>query len=165
MTLRARLGRVFIRALLVVGAIPLLAMMLVIVGNSAGRVFLHTPIKLTIEGAGLFGVILIAVAIGFAERERINVAVRIVFERFPERVRVVLESFTFILSLAGAAFLFWAVFKSALNSLSIQEATIASRIPIAPFMFVWAAGALILCLFLAQHLAEDVIKVVRGVKK
>ncbi|MBA7566812.1 hypothetical protein ES708_08508 [subsurface metagenome] len=165
MTLRARLGRVLIRALIVVGAIPLLAMMLVIVGNSFGRVFLHKPITLTIEGAGLLGVILIAVAIGFAERERINIVVRVIFERFPERVRVVLESFTFILSLVGAGYLFWAVFTSGLNSLSIQEATLTTRIPIAPFKFVWAAGALILCLFLAQHLVEDVIKVVRGVKK
>ena len=36
MTFRARFSSVMIRALLVVGAIPLLAMMVVIVGNSAG---------------------------------------------------------------------------------------------------------------------------------
>jgi len=165
MAFRAKVNRAMIRVLLVVGAVALMVMMAVIVGNSLGRVFFKTPIFGAIEFAGLAGVILVAVAIGFAERERINIVVRIVFERFPERVRVVLESFTFILSLVGAGYLFWAVFTSALNSLSIQEATISSRIPIAPFKFVWAAGALILCLFLAQHLVEDVIKIVRGVKK
>ncbi len=165
MALRARLSRVLIGALLVVGAIPLLAMMVVIVGNSLGRVFFNTPIKMTIEGAGLLGVILVAVAIGFAERERVNVAVRIVFERFPERVRVVIEIFTFILTLVGAAYLLWAVVTSALKSLRIQELTISTQIPIAPFKFIWAAGILILCLFLAQHLIEDVIKVAREVKK
>jgi TRAP-type C4-dicarboxylate transport system permease small subunit len=165
MTQRAWVSRVMIRVLLVVGAVPLLAMMALIVGNSLGRVFFNTPIKLTIEGSGLLGVILVTTAIGFAERERVNVAVRIVFERFPDRARVVVESFTFILSLVVAAYLLWAIVDSALASLSIQEATIASRIPIAPFKFLWAAGILILCLFLAQHLIEDIIKVVRGVNK
>jgi TRAP-type C4-dicarboxylate transport system permease small subunit len=162
MTQRAGVSRVMIRALLVVGAIPLLAMMALIVGNSLGRVFFNTPIKLTIEGSGLLGIILVATAIGFAERERVNVAVRIVFERFPERVRVVVESFTLILSLVGAAYLFWAVVDSARSSLSIHEATIAARIPITPFKLIWAAGILILCLFLAQHLIEDIIKIVKG---
>jgi TRAP-type C4-dicarboxylate transport system permease small subunit len=165
MTVCARVRRILIGALLVVGAIPLLAMMALIVSNSLGRVFFNTPIKLTIDGSGLFGVIVVTAAIGFAERERINIAVRIVFERFPERIRLFMEIFTFILSLVGAAYLFWAVVTSALHSLSIHEATIAERIPIAPFEFVWAAGALILCLFLAQHLVEDIIKVVRGVEK
>jgi TRAP-type C4-dicarboxylate transport system permease small subunit len=165
MTQRAGVSRVMIGVLLVVGAVPLLAMMALIVGNSLGRVFFNTPIKLTIEGSGLLGVILVTTAIGFAERERVNVAVRIVFERFPERVRVFVESFTLILSLVGAGYLFWAIVTSAIASWSIHEATIASRIPITPFKFIWAAGILILCLYLALHLTEDIIKVVRGVNK
>jgi TRAP-type C4-dicarboxylate transport system permease small subunit len=165
MTQRAGVSRVMIGVLLVVGAIPLLVMMALIVGNSLGRVFLNTPIKLTIEGSGLLGVILVTTAIGFAERERVNVAVRIVFERIPGRVRVVVESFTLILSLVVAAYLLWAIVDSALASLSIQEATIASRIPIAPFKFLWAAGILILCLYLALHLIEDIVKSVKGVNK
>jgi TRAP-type C4-dicarboxylate transport system permease small subunit len=163
--LRTKLGRVMIGVLLVVGAIPLIVMMLVVVGNSLGRVFFDTPIKLTVEGAGLLGVILITTAIGFAERERMNVAVRIVFERFPERARAFVESFTLMLSLVIAVYLMWAVITSAISSLGIQEATIATRIPIAPFKLFWAAGILILCLFLAQHLIENIIKAVRGVKK
>jgi hypothetical protein len=105
MTQRAGVSRVMIGVLLVVGAIPLLVMMALIVGNSLGRVFLV------------------------------------------------------------AAYLLWAIVDSALASLSIQEATIASRIPIAPFKFLWAAGILILCLYLALHLIEDIVKSVKGVNK
>jgi TRAP-type C4-dicarboxylate transport system permease small subunit len=164
-TFRARLSYVLIRVLLVVGAIPLLAMMVLIVGNSAGRVLLSTPIKLAVEGAGLLGVIFVAAVIGYAEREHVNVVVRVVFERLPERVRVVLETFTFLLSLGVSAYLFWAVVDSALKSLSIHEASLSARIPLTPFKLIWAAGVLILCLFLAQHLIENVIKLVRGVKE
>jgi len=158
----AKLNRVMIGAVLVVGGVALMAMMAVIVGNSLGRVFFSTPIRLTIEGAGLAGVILISVAIGFAQRERSNIIVGVVYDRFPQRARIILETFTLFLSLVATICLVWAILKSALKSLRMQELTIASNIPIAPFRVIWAAGALILCLFLAWHLIEDIIK---GLKK
>jgi len=161
---RARASRLMIVALLTIGAIPLLLMMTLVVSNSVGRVFFNTHIKLTIDGTGLLGVILISTAIGFAERERVNVVVRIVFERIPERARVFVEIFTCIISLAAAAILFWALFTGALNTLAMHEATIAARIPLTPFKFTWAGGVLVLCLFLAQHLIEDIVKAVKGVK-
>jgi len=139
---RARASRLMIVALLTIGAIPLLLMMTLVVSNSVGRVFFN----------------------GFAERERVNVVVRIVFERIPERARVFVEIFTCIISLAAAAILFWALFTGALNTLAMHEATIAARIPLTPFKFTWAGGVLVLCLFLAQHLIEDIVKAVKGVK-
>lgn len=161
MAFRAKVNRAMIGVLLVVGAVVLMVMMAVIVGNSLGRVFFKTPIFGAIEFAGLAGVILVAVAIGFAERERVNIVVRVVFERFPGQVRIILESITLLLSLGGVAYLFWAILKSALKSLSIHEATITTGVAIPPFKFFWAAGALLLCLFLAQHLIEDIIKQVK----
>jgi TRAP-type C4-dicarboxylate transport system permease small subunit len=161
MSFRAKLGRWMIGVLYIIGTVALLLMMLIVVGNSLGRVFFNTPIKLTIEGAGLLGVIIIAVALGIAERERINIMVRIIFDRFTGRTKAVVESFTLLLCLAGAAYFFWATLQGALYSLGIEERTVASRIPLTPFRFAWAAGILILCFFLALHLIEDIIKAVK----
>lgn len=161
MNFRSKLGRWTVGVLNVIGAIAMLLMMAIVVSNSLGRVFFHTPVKLTIEGAGLLSVILIAIAIGVAERERINIMVRIIFDRFTGRTRAAVESFTLLLCLGGAAYFFWATFGAFLYSSGIDERTVASRIPLAPFRFVWAAGVLVLCLFLAWHLIEEIIKAVK----
>lgn len=75
MKFSSRFGRFVSVALLAIGAVPLMVMMLIVTGNSLGRVFFHTPIMGTIEIAGLAGAIVVAAAVGFTSRERANVAV------------------------------------------------------------------------------------------
>jgi TRAP-type C4-dicarboxylate transport system permease small subunit len=159
---RSKLSHLMIRVLLVVGAVALLAMMAIVVANCLGRVFFKAPIFGTVEIAGLAGVVLIAMAIGFTQQKQRNVVVDVVAGRFPLRIRAIADAFTFLLSLGAVALLFWAIFNSALKSLTIQEATVITGVVTAPFRFSWAAGALILCLFLVQHVIKTLIK---GVKK
>lgn len=161
MRFRAKFGRWVIGALYTIGAVVMLFMMVLIVGNSLGRVFFNTPIKLTIEGAGLLGALLVSTAIVFAERKRSNIYVGVLFDRFSERNKAILESITLLLCLVTAVFFCRAAFGAAFNALSMQERTIVSRIPMVPLRFIWASGVLALCMYLVWHLIETIIKAVK----
>ena len=142
--------------LLVVGAVALMIMMVIVVGNSLGRSLFKTPIFGAIEIAGLAGVVVVAVAVGFAERERSNVVVDVVAIRFTPRIRAIVDAFTLFLSLGAVAFLLWAVFRDALNSVTRREIALTTGIFTAPFKFTWVIGIIVLCLFLLQHMIEAI---------
>ena len=158
MAFYTRLSHVTIRVLLVVGSVALMAMMAIVVGNSLGRAFFKTPIFGAIEIAGLAGVVVVAVAVGFAERERRNVVVDVVANRFTPRTRALADAFTLFLSLGAVAFLSWATLTDALNAVTRQETTLTTGVVTAPFKSAWTIGVIILCLFLLQHVIEAISK-------
>jgi TRAP-type C4-dicarboxylate transport system permease small subunit len=145
-----------IKVLLIIGAVALMVMMVIVVGNSLGRAFFKTPIFGAIEIAGLAGVVVVSAAVGFAEREQRNVVVDVVANRFTPRIRALADAFTLFLSLGAVASMLWAISKDALNSVTTREITLTTGVLIAPFKFTWAIGVIILCLFLLQHLTEAI---------
>lgn len=154
MTFRSKYIRPAIKVLMVAGAIALMAMMIIIVANILGRLFFKTPILGTVEIAGFTGVILVAIAVGFAERDHRNVIVEILVSRFPPRVKAFVDSFTLILSLAGLTVLFWAMFNYALKTAIGREYTFTLGINPAPFQFIWSFGVLVLCVYVLQHIIQ-----------
>jgi TRAP-type C4-dicarboxylate transport system permease small subunit len=154
MAFYSKLSHVVIKVLLVVAGVALMGMMVIVVGNSLGRALFKTPIFGTIEIAGLAGVIVVAVAVGFAEREQSNIVVDVVANRFTPRTRALADAFTLFLSVGAVAFLLWAIFKDALHSLTMREITLTMGVLTTPFKFTWAIGAFILGLFLLQHMIE-----------
>jgi len=162
MTFRAKSIQYIIRMLSVIATLALMAMMGTVVGNVIGRIFFKSPILGTVEIAGLAGVILVAIAVGYAEREHRNVVVTVVASRFPPRTRAIADAFTLFLSLGAVAVLSWAILDSAFHAATTGEFTETLAIKTAPFEFAWAIGALILCGFLLQHMIQALI---RGIKK
>jgi TRAP-type C4-dicarboxylate transport system permease small subunit len=158
---RLRLARLILRVFYVIGAIALMAMMGIVVANIIGRIFIRTPITGTLEIAGFAGVIIAAVAVGFAEREHRNIIVDVLARRFPPRVRSIADRFTFLLSLGAVGFLFWAVAESALESFTTGEITLTLGIHIFPFRVAWAAGLLFLFGLLLFHLIEPFMRRVK----
>jgi TRAP-type C4-dicarboxylate transport system permease small subunit len=152
----SKFTRVMIRVFLVVGAVALMVMMVIVVGNSLGRAFFKTPIFGAIEIAGLAGVVVVAAAIGFAELEQRHVVVDVVANRFTPRSRMIADAITLFLSLGAVAFMLWAISKDALNSVTTHEITLTTGVFTAPFKFTWAIGVIILCLFLLQHLTKAI---------
>jgi TRAP-type C4-dicarboxylate transport system permease small subunit len=162
MSFYSKLSQVMMRLFLVVGAIAMMVMMVIVVGNSLGRALFNTPIFGTIEIAGLAGVVVVSVAVGFAERENRNVVVDVVANRFAPRARAFLDAFTLLFSVGAVACLFWAMFDDALYAVSVREATLTTGVVTAPFKFTWVFGIIILCLFLIRHMIEAIEK---GVKR
>jgi TRAP-type C4-dicarboxylate transport system permease small subunit len=154
----SKLSHLIIGIFLVIGAIALMAMMVIVVSNCLGRAFFRTPIWGTIEIAGLAGVIVVAAAVGFAEWEHRHIVVDVVTNRLTPRIRAIADIFTLFLSLGAIGFMLWAIFNDALNALEIREITLTTGVITAPFKFTWAIGIIILFLFLLQHLVEALRK-------
>ncbi|HVN96647.1 MAG TPA: TRAP transporter small permease [Syntrophorhabdaceae bacterium] len=154
----SKFGRIVGAALCVIGAIPLMIMIIIVTGNSVGRALFRTPITGTIEIAGLAGVIVVAAAVGFTARERANVAVDVLMTRLKPKTKRVFDSVTSALSLGAVLFLLYAVILDAFKSVKLQDVTMTMSIPTSPFKFTWAAGVFILACFLVVHL----IRAIRG---
>ncbi len=148
--------------LLVLASLAVLAMMCVIAFNIFGRILFHKPILGAIEWAGLMGVVFAAVALPYSTRERNNVVVKIISERFPPRVGAFVNAFTFLVSLGGLGILVYGSFKEAFYAASFDERTIVSDTPTTPFKFIWAVGLTILALVVLVHAFKYLLKGVRG---
>jgi TRAP-type C4-dicarboxylate transport system permease small subunit len=152
-----------VRVLLIVGALAILAMMVVVGFNIFGR-WLDHPIMGAIEIAGLCGGVAAAIAIPYATRERRNVVVDVIASRLPPRARGFFDAFTFLVSLVAVGFLVYVAFKEARYAASFNEATIVVSAPTAPVKFIWAIGLFLLALVLVREV-YDAIRRARGVKQ
>lgn len=151
----------FVKLLLVVGSLAVLAMMVVVSFNIFGRWFNH-PILGAIEVAGLCGGVVAAIALPYATRERRNVVVDVVASRLPSRVRGFFDAFTLLLSLAGVSILVYAAFKQARFAASFGEETLVTSAPTSPVKFIWAIGLLLLALVIVRDI---VIALRKGLKR
>jgi TRAP-type C4-dicarboxylate transport system permease small subunit len=147
--------------LLILASVALLGMMLVITLNVIGRIFFRMPILGALEIAGLAGVILAAVALGFVEKEERNVVVEAVLTLVPPRMKAIAVSISLFLSLVAVSIFAWVVFDDAFYAARFKEETLVLGIWTAPFKFVWAVGILILCLFLLRNMVRSIKKVVK----
>jgi TRAP-type transport system small permease protein len=154
----SKFGRIVSVALCVIGAVPLMIMMVIVTGNSVGRAIFRSPITGTIEIAGLAGVIVVAAAVGFTARERGNVAVDVLMSQLKPGARRVFDAVTYTLSLGGVTFLLYAVVRDAFKAARLDDVTMTMSLPTPPFKFAWAAGLFILACFLVVHL----VKAIRG---
>lgn len=147
-----------VRVLLVISAIALIAMMVIITTNVLGRVFLNSPIFGAIEISGLAGIVLASVAIPYVEKERRNVHVEILVDKFPPRVKGFTDAFVLLLSLGAVAVLSYAMIKESFHAASFGEETLVLELPTTPFKFTWTIGTLLLCVVLLTNVITSFIK-------
>ena len=158
----AKFVQYIIRVLLIIAALALIAMMVIITGNILGRIFISTPILGAVEIAGLFGIVLSSIALPYVEKERRNVIVEILADKFPPRLRGFTDAFVFLLSLGGIAAMSWAMFNESFHAASFGEETGVLRIPTTPFKFIWSIGILLLCVVIIVNIISSIRK---GVKR
>jgi len=147
-----------VRLLIIIAAAALMVMMVIVVANIAGRVFFSTPVLGAIELAGLTGAILVAVAIGIAERDRRTIVVDIVSSRFSPCLKRIAGSVTLFLSLIALGIICWATFNYGILALTGDDHTIVLEVSTAPFKFIWALGLLMLGIYVLLHMIEIVRK-------
>jgi TRAP-type C4-dicarboxylate transport system permease small subunit len=132
----------------------LMVMMLTVVANIIGQIFFKAPIMGTLEIAGFCGVVFVSASVGLAQRERRNIYVDIVVQRFSTGWRRISDSFTYFLSLLAVGILCWAVTDSAIEAFIDDDVTITLSVKTFPFRGIWAIGLLILSILLVKHLFE-----------
>jgi TRAP-type C4-dicarboxylate transport system permease small subunit len=146
--------------MIVVTSVALLITMVMVILNVGGRGLFGSPILAAVEIVGLAGVFLISFAIGFTEKERSHIVVRMMVSRLPKRLRLLFTIFTFFLSLATVALLVWGGLLEAWElANTVGATTYVLHLERAPFAFVWVAGCIVLGGFLLYHLLEVLLEV------
>jgi TRAP-type C4-dicarboxylate transport system permease small subunit len=152
-----QLNRVFIW----VAGTALIAVMALAVVNMFLRAF-YVPFGATWELIGFFAAITTALALGYAQINKVHVAIDILVQIFPARLRFFLESITFLLSLFLFSMSAWHLY---LYAGRVQERNILAetlRIPYYPLIYLVAAGFLSFALVLLADFIKSVIGAIKG---
>jgi len=156
----SKCGRLITKLMMVVTSVALLITMVMVVLNVGGRGLFGSPILATVEIVGLAGVFLVSFALGFTEKERSHIVVRMLLSRLPKRIQSFLAILTFFLSLVAVALLLWGGFLEAWElANTVGATTYVLHLERAPFAFVWVAGCIVLGGFLLYHLLEVLLEV------
>ena len=158
----SKLMALLTRVLLITATFAMVVMATIIAMNILGRSLFGRPILGTIDIAGLAGVVFASIAVGYTEWERRNVVMEVIVARFPPRVKAFTDAFGLLLSLGIIGVLTWAMFKEAAYAASFSQTTLVTKLPLAPFKYVWSIGATLLGAILLRN---AIVCIVRGFKR
>jgi TRAP-type transport system small permease protein len=127
-----------------ISAAALALMVLVTFANVIGRYLLGMPLKGSVEMVEATLVVVVFFSFAYTETVHGHVTMDEVVARFPRRARAIILSFMYF---AAAAYFFIIAWRDGLLAVSymkpIVRVTDVLRIPMGPFIFVIAVGAVI----------------------
>jgi TRAP-type C4-dicarboxylate transport system permease small subunit len=136
-----------IRILAFIGCVVFGMMVLVVVINVIGRLFLQHPLKGTVELVEGMMLLIAFFAIPYTTNKRGHVAVDLVVGHFPKHIKSIVYRVGFFVSAGILAVITYQAIVNTIYSLrNLHETTSVLFIPLAPFKFVMALGCLMICL-------------------
>ena len=140
------------------GMFLLVPMMLLTAGDVIGRVFWSRPIPGAVELSSYMLAVFILMGVAYTHQVKGHVRVGMLVSRLPERVGLILDVFTILLSLFIISILAWQGWV-----VGIEERTVSDmlRVPQLPFRLLVSVAALFLCLELLIDLFDSLGKLVR----
>jgi TRAP-type C4-dicarboxylate transport system permease small subunit len=135
----------------------MVAMMTIVVVNIIGRMFGKAIIG-TYEAVQLLIVVFVAFAIGYAAIKDAHVNMDIIVLRVSKPTQRVLAIISSIFTLGIWVLIAWFTLEFAGEQRLIGEHTIIMEWPIYPFRYIFALGAIVLCLVLLLV----IIKTIKG---
>lgn len=136
---------------IVIGACFLIGAMLLMVGNIAYR-FFGGAIPGTYELVGPLVSVTAALALGYTQLTKGHVVMDIVLNFLPQRIQIVLQHFSSVISLGFIILLAWRSVELMWQRLLLGEETIWLKVPLFPFRGFWVLGLIIFCLVLFAEL-------------
>lgn len=146
----------------VIGIVILAVMMLLTVGDVFMRYVFRRPIMGTVELTEYMMVCVVYFALAWCAIKGKHIKVDLVVSRFSPRVLVILDSITYSAGLGLYAVITWRSFS---ESISVRQAHLISamlHVPVFPFYLVLSLGCAILCLVVASHLVQYLVKAAKG---
>jgi TRAP-type C4-dicarboxylate transport system permease small subunit len=137
------------------------AMMILTCADVILRLFRH-PVPGTYEIIGFLGTVVISFSLAYTSLEKGHIAVELLIEKLPRRIRAGIESAT---SLMGAALFALITLQSIAYAVDLKrsgEVSVTLTMPIYPFIYGIALGSGLLCLVL---LVESLRSATRTVKE
>jgi TRAP-type C4-dicarboxylate transport system permease small subunit len=150
------------RAINWVGMVFLVVMVLTVTVDVGGHYLFHKPLTGSTDFVELMMVIVVFLGLGYCTALGGNVRVDVVHSRLPKRVQASLDIVTFAASTFIFALITWRLAARAWNI--IQEplsgpSTGTLQIPHFPFIWLAAAGSLLLCLELLINVIHSVARI------
>ncbi len=148
----------FTRILFWMAGAGLVGMTALVVADVIGIKIFSKPVPGGIEYVAFVAVVAIAFAAPFNQVMKGNVAVDFIVEAFPKRLRLVVESFTMLLSTVLFALLTIYTFRYAGLLRSSGEVSMTQKLPFYPFVYGMAVCFVAALLVLLLQFARTLIK-------
>ncbi len=141
-------------------------MMFLTVGDVVGRYLVgrlpfFQPIPGTFELTEFMLVIIVFTALGYAQVRRDHITIDVVVSRFSSRTQSVIDSITYLFSLALFSIVTWQSAAFAYRLFLERDVSGILLIPAYPFVIVVALGSLLFCLVLLVNFLCSLAKVVK----
>ena len=134
------------RAMLVMAASILAAMMFLIVSDVTGRYVFNHPFRGTLEISEFLMVAVVFLSIAGTMHVGRHVSIRMLVDRLPEKSQALVDSLVLLVSIALFAAMAWKSGVRAVDVLNQGWYSDLLRIPAWPFRMLVAVGAFLMCL-------------------
>ena len=143
-----------------IGMVFLTFLMLVITADVVSRGMLNKPIRGANEIAELTMLIIVFLGIAYAQYEKANISVSILFDRFSGKVQDILNVFIYLLCLGICSIVLWQTFSYHSYLTELKRTSLILEIPVAPFQIIMIIGFLMLCIVFVIDVINSVRKVI-----
>jgi TRAP-type C4-dicarboxylate transport system permease small subunit len=148
----------FTKVLFWIAGAGLVGMTVLIVADVIGIKVFSKPVPGGIEFVSFLAVVAIAFAVPFTQVMHGHVAVDFIVEHFPRRLRLIIECFTVLLSVALFALLMIYSFRYAGLLRSSGEVSMTQKVPFHPFVYGMAVCFAATFLVLVMQFIRTVLK-------
>jgi len=143
------------------GAYVLFGMMLLTTCDVIGRYIFNLPITGAYEITEAMMVTLVFFFIGYTQASKAHVAVDLVVKLLPQKIGMIVDIITQVLSLLMILLVAWMSIVRWLELMEINEHTPILGIPVSPFLLILALGCFVLCI----ELGKDIPRLLRKGEK
>jgi TRAP-type C4-dicarboxylate transport system permease small subunit len=144
----------------VVAAAAVVLMMLLTCADVIMRLF-GSPITGTYEIVGFLGTIVVAFALAYTSMERGHVAVEVVFDLFPEKMKIFIATLDDLIGAGLFGLIFWQCLAYGNDLRHSGEVSMTLGMPTYPFAYGIALGCAMLSLVLLTESARSMRRVVK----
>ena len=161
-TFSAWLGRLAL-SLLLLGAVGMIAAMLVGVADVVGTEFLGRPVLGTLEFTESTMVLVVFGALAYAQQRRSHIRVELLYSHVGARAKSFMEAVTHIVAFIFFVLVAWTGYTELEYSYEIMESTMGSvRFPLYPARTLLMIGVALLLVRLAIDIVQDLGRLWRG---
>jgi TRAP-type C4-dicarboxylate transport system permease small subunit len=140
-----RLSELLRKGMMIVGGVSLLAITLLATMNVALRIF-QVPVSGSYEVVSFLGAIVTAGALGYTQKRKDHIVVDILSDKFPSKVKRVLDRVSYLLILVFFSIVSWQTFVYGKRLMRTGELSETLKIAYYPFVFLVGIGFAVLAL-------------------
>ena len=150
-----RLSELLRKSMMIVGGVSLLAITLLATMNVALRIF-QVPVSGSYEVVSFLGAIVTAGALGHTQKRKDHIVVDILSDKFPSKVKRVLDRVSYLLILVFFSIVSWQTFVYGKRLMRTGELSETLKIAYYPFVFLVGIGFAVLALTSFLDLIETI---------